>query len=127
MPNILIASSAMEAMAELTDFMARQDAVSLSLADGGSAALERVTRQRFDLVVMDETLADMSGLELARRLVVASPMANLALVSSLPAEAFHEASEGLGVLAQLPPSPGAEQSRELLAQLDRILNMTAPK
>ena len=37
-------------------------------------------------------------------------MINSAAVSSLSPEKFHEASEGLGILPQLPPRPGAHDN-----------------
>jgi hypothetical protein len=43
-----------------------------------------------------------------------------AAVSRLPREAFHDLTEGLGVLAQLPPRPGVWEAEQLLALLDRI-------
>jgi hypothetical protein len=49
--------------------------------------------------------------------VMANPMANLAVVSDLAAEAFHEAGEGLGIMAQLSPQGSAEDADRLLGLL----------
>jgi hypothetical protein len=73
-----------------------------------------------DLVVTDEQLGDMTGLEFAGKLLAVNPMINCASVNHLPHEAFHEASEGLGLMAQLPVHPGKEHAEELLQRLKYI-------
>ena len=46
---------------------------------------------------------------------------NLAVVSSLSGEEFHEASEGLGILAQVPPEPTAADGKMLADVFRRFL------
>jgi CheY-like chemotaxis protein len=127
MVNILMVSSAAEPMAELARFLEQQPALSFSHSKNGAAGLNEAGRNRFDLVIADETLDDMTGLEFANQLVTTDPMANLALVSSLSADDFHQASEGLGVLAQLPVQPNAADGRKLLDQLTSILQLTGKR
>ena len=81
-----------------------------------------IAERNFDLVVADEKLGDMTGLEFIRGVVAKNPMVNCAAVSSLMPEDFHEASEGLGILMQLPVRPGQEYAEKLLAHLKSILN-----
>ena len=78
-----------------------------------------------DLVVTDEELGDMTGLELAYKLLSINPMINCAAVSPLSHDDFHEVSEGLGLLAQLPLQPGAKQAEELLLRLKDLKNLSA--
>ncbi len=73
----------------------------------------------------DEKLGFMSGLEVVLGLLSIFPMANSAAICSLSHEDFHEASEGLGLLAQLPPQPGEKEAEELLQQLRKIKNLTS--
>jgi CheY-like chemotaxis protein len=94
-------------------------------AASGDQALETIAEQAVDLVVTDERLGDMTGLELIGRLVAVNPMINSATVSSLSAKAYHEASEGLGILMQLPPSPNRADGERLMAHLNQILGLTA--
>ena len=94
-------------------------------AASGNQALKAIEKQTVDLVVTDERLGDMTGLELVGRLVAVNPMINSAAVSSLSKEAYHEASEGLGILMQLPPSPGRADAKRLMAHLNQILGLTA--
>jgi len=69
---------------------------------------------------MDEDVADMSGLELARKLITVSPLTNCVAVSSLSEEDFHEASEGLGLMTHLPLNPGRAEAERLLKNLRQI-------
>jgi CheY-like chemotaxis protein len=90
-------------------------------AESGSDALSMVAEKAIDLVVTDEFLADMTGLDLVKMVISKRPMVNCAVVSSLLPADFHEASEGLGILMQLPVGPGQEHARQLHQQLKNIL------
>jgi CheY-like chemotaxis protein len=94
-----------------------REEVELFWAQSGGKALDRVADTLVDLVVTDEFLGDMTGLELAERMISVNPMINCAAVSTLSSRQFHEASEGLGLLAQLPALPDKEQAEELLQRL----------
>jgi hypothetical protein len=63
----------------------------------------------------------MSGLEFIRKVVSKNPMINSAAISSLPPEDFHNASEGLGILMQLPWKPNEADAARLLRHLNKIL------
>lgn len=94
--------------------------VHVSWAASGSQALDMASEAPLDLMVTDEDLGDMTGLQLAERLLKLNPMINCAAVSPLSAEDFHHASEGLGLMAQLPPRPGNEEARDLIGRLKNI-------
>ena len=94
-------------------------------AESGAQALAMLTRDPVDLAVADESLGDMTGLAFAEKLVVLNPMINCALVSSRPADEFHEISEGLGILAQLTPNPDAKQAIDLLRHLESIFSLSS--
>jgi CheY-like chemotaxis protein len=96
--------------------------VDLSWAESGSSALDVISQVVFDLVVTDENLGDMTALEFAAKLPSINPMINCALVSSLSPQDFHEASEGLGVLAQLSLRPGEKEAQDLIARLKILKN-----
>lgn len=99
--------------------------VYLMWAESGKMALGVASDIAIDLVVTDEQLGDMTGIEFAGKLLAVNPMINCASVNRLPPEAFHEASEGLGLLAQLPVHPGKEHAEELLQRLKHIKRLTA--
>jgi predicted Fe-Mo cluster-binding NifX family protein len=95
---------------------------SVAWATSGRGALETVQEKPTDLIVVDEDLGDMSGLTFVERLVAVNPMINCALVSSLSEKEYHEASEGLGVLMQLPTGPVRSDAKRLMDHLNQILN-----
>ena len=80
-----------------------------------------------DLVVVNENIGDMTGIEFMKKLLPINPMINSAAVSPLSPEEFHEASEGLGVLMQLPVSPGKLDAENLLQRLNDLRNLLTPK
>lgn len=95
----------------------------VTLAESGRQALASMAGQFYDLVVADETLPDMTGLQLAEKAMLKHPMSNFAVVSALSHEDFHEASEGLGILMQLQPNPDRETAKQLLDHLKNILTL----
>ena len=97
--------------------------VQTAWAESGSNAIVKIAEGRFDLVVTDENLGDMTGLEFIEKVISIKPMVNCAAVTSLLPDDFHEASEGLGILSQLPAGPGREQAEKLLSQLKTILKL----
>ncbi|MBL7177905.1 MAG: response regulator [Desulfobacteraceae bacterium] len=99
--------------------------VDLSWAESGEKALDIASEIAIDLAVTDERLGDMTGLEFAGRLISVNPMINCASVSHLSPENFHEASEGLGLMAQLPVKPGNEDAKKLLQRLRQLKSLMA--
>jgi CheY-like chemotaxis protein len=94
-------------------------------ASTGRQALQEIKGNPIDLVVTDEHIGDMTGLALIKQLVKANPMINCAAVSSLSKADYHEASEGLGVLMQLPARPSKADGEALMAYLKKVLGFTA--
>ncbi len=95
--------------------------VEIIRASSGEEALKSAKDNRnIALVAVAEELSDMSGLEFARKLLVINAMIGCAAASRLPAAEFHEQSEGLGILMQLPIKPGAKAGEDLLSRLAGI-------
>ena len=93
----------------------------VSWAESGESALFMIRQEAFDLVVADDVLEDISGLAFSKELISLDPTVKCAVVSTLSAEAFHEASEGLGILMQLPREPDGNDARRLLLDLRQLL------
>ena len=107
--------------------LAQNDDVELSWAETGQIALDIVSGTTLDLVVVDEKLGDMTGIEFIETLVSVNPMINCAAVRPLPADEFHEISEGLGILAQLPVPSGAKDAEGLLNNFNHLKKLLQPK
>jgi len=69
-----------------------ENGVQTAWAESGSHALSMIAERSFDLVVTNEELGDMTGLEFIKTLIAQKPMVNCAVVSSLLPEDFHEDS-----------------------------------
>lgn len=120
MLKLLLVSPDNNSLSGLASALKEQDDVELSTSESGEKALAMVSKKIFDLVVTDEELGDMTGLAMAKRLISLNPMINCVVVSSMPPDEFHEASEGLGLMDQLPVRPGAEDAEKLLLNLRHI-------
>jgi CheY-like chemotaxis protein len=121
MPRILLVADQIEALEELAQSLSTEKEVELLWAHDGKTALESVATNSPALVVVDASIGGESGLELIQRLIGVDAFIQTAAVSPLPHDAFHEASEGLGVMAQLPPHPIASDARQLLQTLRQYL------
>lgn len=125
MLKLLLVTPDQKNFSDFAKALAGNNDVELTWADYGQKALEMVAVTPVDLVVTDENLGDMTGLRLAFQLLYVNPMVNCSVVSSLTAEQFHEASEGLGLLAQMPPRPDSDHAEELLRRLKDLKNIAA--
>lgn len=120
MMKLLLVSPDKSSLSELASALKEHDDIELLTTESGEKALAMVSESAVDLVVTDEELGDMTGLEFARRLISLNPMINCATVSGLEPERFHEVSEGLGLMDQLPTRPGKEDAERLLRNLRLI-------
>ena len=120
MLGILLVSSNEEPLSDLASALAELGDVNLVRAGSGEKALAKARDNDIDLVVTDEELSDMTGLELVGRLLSVNPMINCAAVSHLSPGKFHEASEGLGLMAQLPPHPGRGDAERLFRDMKNL-------
>lgn len=123
MLNILCVYGPNGNLSDLQAYFESLDSIQVSRSESGIKAMTKVLNDDLQLLIVDETLTDMSGLELVEKIVVVNPIINCALVSPLSRDDFHEASEGLGVLMQLPPRPSETEGRELLKCLKQILRL----
>jgi CheY-like chemotaxis protein len=110
----------------LVERLRQEQDVELIPVTTGAAGLAKLKNKPLDLVIVDEQLDDMSGIEFIKQFVTVNPLANTAIVGSLPGAQFHAATEGLGVLMQLPPYPGKEDAEALLTVLAKISGLLAP-
>ena len=110
----------------LVSGLRRAHDIELVPAVTGTSGLAQLQGKRVDLVIVDDQLDDMSGIEFVKRLVAVNPLVNTAIIGSMEPEDFHEATEGLGVLMQLPPRPGEADAEALLAVLAKIAGLMQP-
>lgn len=123
---VLITVKDFSRFAALVARLRREQDIELVPATTGAAGLKVLKTKRIDLVIVDEQLDDMDGIALVKQVVKINPLVNTALVSSLAADEFHEATEGLGVLMQLPSHPLESDAEALLAVLTKIGALMQP-
>jgi len=122
MIRLLIVSSDKHAFLNLTSFLKKKADIDISWEKNGKSALNIIPDHSFDLAIADDQLADMTGLGFIKKLVSINPMINSALVSTFSPHEFHEQTEGLGILAQLPKKPDEKHAEDLLEQLKKIIS-----
>jgi CheY-like chemotaxis protein len=120
MENLLLVSSDKEPLSDLASALETDGDVEVSWAKSGLEALKSVSSSDFDLIITNETLADMTGLELAGKLLSINPMIHCASVTSLSQKEYHEKSDGLGLMDPLPDRPGEKDAERLLKDLRQI-------
>jgi two-component SAPR family response regulator len=124
MISLLLAGQEEGNLSGLSNLLGQDDHVSVLRADSCEVALDLIHYQKVNFVIVDEQFDNITGLQFVKELVAVNPMINCALVSSMTPEDFHEATEGLGIMAQLPTPPGEKQVEDLMQRLQKILEMT---
>ena len=119
--SILLVTPRAPELAAFAQALGQGCGLSVSLAATWAEALAAVRAAPPTFAVLDQGLAAGEPLALATKLVMVNAMVNLAVVSSLGAEEFHEASEGLGILAPVPENPAAADGAALAEVFCRFL------
>ena len=117
MLNIILVSSREKVLVPFVEALKSDQNIKLNIFDTGAAVLTQVLHQAPHLVIIDDHLDDQAPLELVSELLQLNAMINIAMVSTMDEEAFHEATEGLGLLPRLPSPPEAADASTLLTRL----------
>ena len=123
MLRIVLATVRQEVFHPFADGLASDPWVRLDQVSSGAEALSAVRTDFPHLVIIDSSLPDTESLSLVKDLLMVNAMVNTAVVSPLSDQEFHEASEGLGVLAHLPLTPQVGDATELLRKLKQVLGL----
>lgn len=124
--TIVVIAKDFSRFGSLVERLRREKHVELMPVVTGTAGLAHLRGKRVDLVIVDEQLDDMSGIDFIKQLITVNPLANTALVGALPEEEFHEVTEGLGVLLQLPRQPTGQDAETLLGLMAKITGLMQP-
>jgi len=110
---ILLVTPRAQELAAFAEALGRGSGQPVNHAATWDEALAIVTATPPQFMVLDQGLAAGAPLELALKVLTVNAMINLAVVSPLGEEEFHEASEGLGILAPVPVNSGAAEGSAL--------------
>ena len=119
MKKILIITRNAGNFSRLAEGLSDKNANEIIWADSVTAA-QAAAAGSIDLIIIDEKLELQPGLDIAKDMIRINAMANLVLVSGLAPEEFHEVSEGLGIMAQLPLNPDEKNAERLLSILTAL-------
>ena len=89
----------------------------------GTKALSMLLNKPVDLLIIDESLPDMTGRKFVEKMVMKNPMINCVVASPLSHKEFHDTYEGLGVLMQLPVFPEKKDAQKLIEHLKLIFHL----
>lgn len=92
-------------------------------AAGTGEVLGQAATEPWKLVVVDAITPGMDYKAFLTALLRVNAMLNTVVVTDMDAEAFHEDSEGLGVLGSVPALPGRAHGEQVMARLRRILGL----
>jgi ActR/RegA family two-component response regulator len=123
MLHILLVTPRLQRLDSFTQALSSDPGVRFESVSSGGEALGVVRTAPPHLAIIDVDLADTEPLRLVQGMMAVNAMVNSAVVSPLSEEAFHEASEGLGILARLPLDPGRDDAEALLVKLRRVMGM----
>lgn len=123
MTQMLLVGRAGGNISDYSSILTEEFGITITSVERGVNALDAIRNQSFCLAIVDEKLPDYTGLEFVEALVQVNPMMLCAVISDQTADQFHESSEGLGVLSQLPSSPTQEDVNSLLQKLGRITDL----
>lgn len=100
--RVVLASSSSENMMQIENELRNSLETEIYWADTADAVMAKIRTASVQLVVVDERLIDSAGIDVVRMVAAGAPFVTCALVSNMAADEFHEQTEGLGVLMQLP-------------------------
>ncbi len=109
---------------DFTRVLSDNDVTSQQTSDV-AVAMEWIKQKWIGLIVVEEDLGEISGVTFLEKAMQLDAMLNSAMVSSVSAKEFHEKTEGLGVLLQLPEKPGEAEAELLLSALDKVAGLMA--
>ncbi len=120
MRNIILLSQRIDDLADFLSGLSTQSEASIQAVTTPEEMLQVVREEGPSLVVLDETLSDPNPLDLVMNILSINAMVNTAMITSMDPEAWHEKSEGLGMLPPVPNPPSAADARDLLDTLQGL-------
>ncbi|MDQ7834989.1 MAG: hypothetical protein RDU24_06365 [Humidesulfovibrio sp.] len=119
--HILIVTRRALELAPFADALAQDTGLALRFTDGWVNAQATLKTLPPAFMVLDEGLRGGPPLKLVKELIQVNAMVNIVVVSDQTPEAFHDASEGLGILAQVPVQPTVEDGAALAELFRRFM------
>ena len=116
--SILLQTGRPAAFAAFVAELESQGCAVTTVADA-DACKRCVQKQAPALVVLDAASQEQAKQDVIGIMRV-NALVHTAVVTDMAEEVFHDAMEGLGILASLPPEPGADDASHLVHLLNEI-------
>ena len=113
MKKIVIASPAVNLFPDFCETLSQKTDRIVETIATSSEIPDAISLPAAELLIVDTRLEKVNIFGLLRDVLIANAMINIAVMSDIPEEDFHETMEGLGVLTQLPMTPGARDAEDL--------------
>lgn len=123
MMKFLIVSERPENLNNLDKGLLKHSNAQVLIANSSEAALAVIADKSVDLVIVDDEISGLPGKRFVEKMITMNPMINTALVSSLSEHDFHEDTEGLGVLMQIPTNPEESVATTVIERLGKVLSL----
>lgn len=121
MGPIVIVSPQVEKWKDFTAELSHRCSTDVIEVRSDTEAVDAAREKRPVMVIIDQDLGDMPGIELVPRLMQINAMIHTALVSDQPEEIFHDQTEGLGILMKLSPLPDRQEAVRLYKHLSGVI------
>lgn len=121
MKSIVIVSPEPEKWGDFTAELGGKYQMDVIQARSGAEAIATAREKKPVAMVIDQELGDMQGIDLVPQLLQIDAFVNIALISEQSEAVFHEATEGLGILMQLPPHPDAQAADDFSKRLTGVV------
>jgi CheY-like chemotaxis protein len=118
--NILLITSRPAHQKEFVQALDQHEKITVITAESIQEAVLAVEKQPPILVVTDDQVCGLTGLDIVRRLIEVNAFIQTAVISELDDHEFHNRSEGLGILSKLPLIPGEGDALKLIKRLEQV-------
>ena len=118
--NVLLVGKERTQFGEFVIPLQEDNRIAVEYVTSAKDALGILSCRGAEVVIAAADLADSKGIELVQTIARTHPLVNIALMSSLSPEDFHEATEGLGLFMQISDNPGQAEGYQMITRLNSI-------
>ena len=120
MSSIVMATSQPARWRDFLQVLENKSGAQTEVVSTGDEVLQSARGKNLLAVILTQDVEGMAGAEVVHRLIAINAMIHVAWASALTEEEFHEATEGLGILMKLSPTPDIEEASCLAERLEKM-------
>lgn len=120
--KILFVTARPAQLKEFSEAFSLDKKLGLVMVNSSKEAIAAAREIKPALAIVDDQVRGVAGLDIIRRLIEENAFIQTAAISDLTDEEFHNRSEGLGVLMQLPLVPEKNDAHKLIEQLKQVVS-----